>query len=301
MSPKPRIFAAALALVLTIAWSARATEPFVVVSYNLENWLTTDRYVNNKHVSSKPKPETEKAAAVGVIAAHKPAVLGVIEMGSRDDLKDLQSRLKAAGLDYPHAEWHEGLDTDRHVALLSRFPIVERHSCSVPFEINGRPEGIQRGILDVTVAPAPGERLRLIGLHLKSQRKVEEFDQEALRAKEAWFVRHYIDAILAKDPQTPLLLFGDLNTTPDTYPFKELLGAYGAPGRLTPIPLADSRGERWTHFFARADIYSRLDYFLASPALSRTIDRAASGIDDSRAWNQASDHRAIFLTVRSTK
>lgn len=296
---QPRFLAAAV--LLALALSARAAEPFTVVSYNLENWLTTDRYIDNEKVSAKPKPESEKAAAIDIIAAHRPAIVGAIEMGTRDDLKDLQTRLKAKGLDYPNVEWHEGVDSDRHVALLTRFPIVERHSCSIPFDMNGRPEGIQRGILDVTVETAPGERLRLIGLHLKSQRKVAEFDQEALRAKEAWFVRRYIDGILAKDPQAKVLVFGDLNTTPDTYSLKTLLGPAGTPGRLTPIPLADSRGERWTHFFAFADEYSRLDYFLASTALNRTIDRAASGIDDSREWNQASDHRAIFLTIRPAK
>ena len=94
---------------------------------------------------------------------------------------------------------------------------------------------------------------------------------------------------------------GDLNTTPDTYPIKTLFGPAHTPGRLTPQPLADSRGERWTHFFAYADDYSRLDYFMTSNALSPAIDRAASGIDDSPAWNKASDHRAIFLTIRPAK
>jgi endonuclease/exonuclease/phosphatase family metal-dependent hydrolase len=291
----------AAAAVLAFALSARAAESFTIVSYNLENWLTTDRYIDNAKVPAKPKPESEKAAAVGIIAAHAPAILGVIEMGTRDDLKDLQTRLKAKGLDYPNVEWHEGIDPNRHVALLTRFPIVEHHSCSIPFDLNGRPEGIQRGILDVTVEPAPGQRLRLIGLHLKSQRKVAEFEQEALRGKEAWFIRRYLDDIFAQDPKTKLILFGDLNTTPDAYPFKTLLGPAGTPSRLTPQPLTDSRGERWTHFFAFADIYSRLDYFMTSAALSPAIDRAASGIDDSREWNKASDHRAIFLTIRPTK
>lgn len=273
-------------------------EPFVVLSYNVENWLTTDRTVKNRHVASAPKPESEKDAVVGVIAAHQPAVLGIVEMGGRSDLEDLQARLKAKGLDYPNVEWHQGLDQDRHVALLSRFPIVERNSQDqVGFDLDGKPEGIQRGILDVTIEPAPGCRVRLIGLHLKSRRKVANIDEAALRAKEAWFVRQYVDAILTKDPKTRLLLYGDLNDTKEQYPIREILGPRRAPGRLTDIPVEDSRGERWTHYFKTADEYARIDFFMASPALLPQISRSKRGVDDSPQWSDASDHRAIFLTI----
>jgi hypothetical protein len=69
-------------------------------------------------------------------------VVGIIEIGGRPELDDLCARLKAAGLDYPHAEWLQGLDSDRHIALLSRFPIVARDSHHVAFAVNGQPNGI---------------------------------------------------------------------------------------------------------------------------------------------------------------
>ncbi|HVE16008.1 MAG TPA: endonuclease/exonuclease/phosphatase family protein [Chthoniobacterales bacterium] len=273
-------------------------EPIVVMSYNVENWLTTDRYIGSKHVPSAPKPESEKNAVADIIASHRPDILGVIEMGSREDLDDLRSRLKAKGLDYPNTEWHEGFDADRHVALLSRFPIVAHDSQDhIPFDLDGRPQEIQRGILDVTVEPEPGYQLRLIGLHLKSRRLTPEVDQEALRAKEAWFVRQYLDRIFAKDPATKLLLYGDLNTTKDDYPIKQILGPYRSPSRLTDVSLADMRGERWTHYYPAADDYSRIDYFMTSAALRRDVDLKASGIDSSANWNDGSDHRAIFTTI----
>ena len=281
-----------------IALRHAAAEPFVVMSYNVENWLTTDRTIGSKHVPSAPKPESEKNAVVEVIAAHKPDVLGVIEMGNRDDLDDLRARLKKKGLDYPHVEWHQGLDTDRHVALLSRFPIVARNSQDhVPFNLNGQPQEIQRGILDATIEPEPGYQVRLIGLHLKSRRMVPDVDQEALRAKEAWFVHQYIEQILTKDPNTKLLLYGDLNTTKDEYPIREILGAYRTPSRLTDLSLADDQGERWTHYYTTGDDYSRIDYLMVSPALKPDIDAKKSGVDRTPTWNEASDHRAIFTTI----
>jgi endonuclease/exonuclease/phosphatase family metal-dependent hydrolase len=273
--------------------------PFVVMSYNIANWLTTDRTIGGKRSSAAPKPETEKDAVTSIIVAHKPDVLGICEIGSRDDLEDLRSRLKARGLDYPHAAWNEGIDKERHVALLSRFPIVAHHDTQKPatFDIDGHPQAIQRGILDVTVEPQRGYSLRLIGLHLKSRRPVPDVDQEALRAKEAWFVRKHIDAILEKDPGAKLLLFGDLNTTRDDYPIKHIQNASGSPARLSDIRVEDDRGERWTHYYVAADEYSRIDYLMASPALRPDVVLKKSGIDSSPEWQTASDHRAIFATI----
>ncbi len=290
-----RVFAAAVALLLLVP-SVRA-EPFVMMFYNVQNWLTTDRSIKGQSVSSSPKPEAEKSAVITIIAAHRPAILGVCEMGTREDLEDFRRRLEAAGLHFPHVEWHEGLDTDRHLALLSRFPIVARNSQSrIVFDLGGQPEGVQRGILDVTVEPRAGYPLRLIGLHLKSRRPVPEVDQEALRAKEAWFVRKYLDDIFAQDPGTRLLLFGDLNTTKNDYAIRQIKGPCGPDG-LTDLRLEDAHGERWTHFYTLADEYSRIDYLMTSKALRPDIKLAASGIDSSSLWSDASDHRAIFATI----
>ncbi len=296
---RPRLLLGALlcAFAAHLSLPLRAAEPFTVVAYNVANWLVTDRFVDNRPVDAAPKPDDEKDAVVSIIASHKPAIVGVTEMGSRDDLEDLRRRLKAKGLDYPHVEWHEGLDPHRHVALLSQFPIVARNSKKIAFDLNGQPQGVQRGVLDVTVEPAPGYQLRLIGLHLKSRRPVPEFDEKTLRAKEAWFVRQHIDGIFKADPKTRLLVFGDLNDTKNEYPLRELMGARSSPRRLVDIPVEDSLGQRWTHYWRTADEYARIDFFLASPTLLPEIDRAKSGINDAPDWLKASDHRAIFLTI----
>src|SRR5690606_37538084 len=126
-------------------------------------------------------------------AAIRPDIVGLCEMGGEDTLADLQKRLKAAGLNYPHKEWVEGGDKERHVALLSRYPITARNSRgNVSFELNGRAERINRGILDATVQIRPDFSLRLVGVHLKSRRKVPEYDESTMRAREAWHVRRHV-------------------------------------------------------------------------------------------------------------
>ncbi len=295
---------AGVGLVLFISvWRADAAEnsdPIVVVAYNVRNWLATEGDLPDADQveQARPKSEEEKQAAVAILAALQPDVLGITEIGKPAELADLASRLKSAGIDLPHHEWVPGSDDHRHVALLSRFPFVSRDSRSdIRFELDGRPVPISRGILDVTIEPAPGYRLRLIGVHLKSKRPVPEFDQAALRAREASSLRQYVNAILTESPDANLLLWGDFNDTRNEYPVREILGQGAGGVRLTDLRLEDPRGDRWTQYWRTADVYSRFDYLVASPGLLPEILPERSGIDHSPEWFEASDHRAIFTAI----
>lgn len=294
-----RVAAILLALVAVATQPARALlpgEPFMVASYNVENWLSMERQVDGEHVAAS-KPEREKQAVVDVITAHKPDILGIVEIGQTEDLEDLRKRLKAAGLDYPYFEWTSGPDPARHIALLSKFPIVERNSVTnIPFDLDGKPQAVQRGFLDVTIEPAKDYRIRVIGVHFKSRREVPEFDQAALRGKEAEALRSHVDAILEAEPDSNVLLFGDFNDTRNEYPIRHLLGG-PTSRRLKDLSLSDSLGDRWTHFWKSADIYSRIDYLIVSPGLAREVDRDKRGIDRSENWFVGSDHRLIFATI----
>ena len=299
MSAYRLVFRAAGALVFVLFLAVTATAKDVVVaSFNLENYLRMERKVDGKMVPDAPKPEEQIAAVIETLQEIKPDILGVVEMGDEAAFADFQSRLKAAGLDYAHRERVDGADPVRHVALLSRFPIVARNSRGdVPFELNGTQQRISRGILDVTVQLADHYTLRLVGAHLKSKRQVPEFDEKAMRAKEALLIKGHLDAILKANPQEKLMLFGDLNDTKNEYPVRELVGAPSSPYHMRDLFLTDRYGYHWTHFWSAADIYSRIDYLLVSRELWPDICMDRSGINSFRRWYKASDHRAIFATV----
>lgn len=271
----------------------------VVASYNVQNYLRMERRVKGKTVPDAPKPDEEIDALVEVIREIHPDILGLSEIGDPSMLQDLCSRLNSAGLEYPDKEWVQGSDPARHLALLSRFPIVSRNSRNdVSFELNGTRLRIERGILDVTVQLPENYRLRLVGAHLKSKRETPEFDQQEMRAKEAKCLREHLNKILADNPEEKLMLFGDLNDTKNEYPVKELLGSAKDPRRMKDLFLTDPNGYCWTHFWSAADIYSRIDYMLVSLGLRPDIDMHKSGISSSRIWYKASDHRAIFSTIK---
>lgn len=270
----------------------------IVAAYNVENYLLMDRREKGRTIPSSPKPDREITALITVLSDIRPDVLGLCEIGDESMLIDLQRRLKNAGIDLPFREWVRGADEARHLALLSRFPIAARDSRDdVSFELGGKIERMPRGILDVTVTVNSSYRLRLVGAHLKSRRKVPEVDETSLRAREAAALRSHLEGILARSPATNLLLFGDLNDTKNEYPIRHLIGPSGSPAHMRDAYLRDSRGETWTHFWKIADTYSRLDYFLFNAALAPEIIWRKSGINDNPAWNEASDHRAIFVAI----
>ncbi|MFM8717681.1 MAG: endonuclease/exonuclease/phosphatase family protein [Spartobacteria bacterium] len=274
----------------------------VVAYYNLENYLPMPRVVDGKRVENAPKPESEIAALIAMLKRIRPDVLGVVEIGDQAMLADFQARLSAVGMDFPHAERVASPEGGRHIALLSRFPIVARNSRpDVAFELDGRHQRMGRGILDATVEITPDYQLRLVGVHLKSRRVVSAFDEKKFRAREALLVRAHLDAILKADSSVNLLLFGDLNDTKNESPIKDIQGIPGSRTAMRDLPLRDAQGLVWTHFWQEADVYSRIDYLLASPGLWPELNHTRSGIGGGREWRRASDHRPLYTTLRTSE
>ena len=266
----------------------------VFAGYNVENYaplLEPGR--------KKPGKTGRAAAVVGIVREISPDILGVVEMGPPRQFEEFRSRLTAAGLGYTDFEFVEAADPDRHLALASRFPIVARQSApDLAFDADGSHEKMRRGILDVTVAVTAQSRLRIVGVHLKSKLEIRE-GEELLRRHEAHLLRQHIEAILKDAPDTPLLVFGDFNGTRDEAALREIIGVRGSPGTLVPVPLEDSLGDRWTHYWDLKDVYARIDYIFLTRTLSRAVDHSRSYIYRGPLWRDASDHRPLVVTLKS--
>jgi endonuclease/exonuclease/phosphatase family metal-dependent hydrolase len=268
------------------------------VAWNLRNYLHTVSPPADKGArATAPKPEKEIAAVTQLLAAElKPDILGVCEIGGPEEVAALRDRLRAAGLDLPHTEHVDAADEVRHLALLSRFPIVQRQSHTRLSYLHDQSRlPVQRGFLDVTLQITDGFRLRCLGAHLKSRLATPEAHEHLMRRHEAHLLRRIADTILTESPDTPLLLYGDLNDTPDQPAVRAIPGQRGTPNYLTAIIPADDRGERWTHYYDEADTYARIDYLYASRALLPYVDRGRSHIPPGITWSAASDHRPVAL------
>ena len=265
----------------------------IFAGYNVENYAPLA--VPGETQSGKPAKSQEAASAVvQVVCEIGPDILGVCEMGAAPHFEEFRKRLHAAGLDYPFFELVESADPGRHLALVSRYPIVSRQSVAdVPYESGGMRQKVRRGFLDVTVEINGAFRLHIVGAHLKSRRPAPEGSPDLERRQEAHLLRQHIDEILAANPTEPLLLFGDFNDTRDQPAIHEITGTRGTAETLSELRLADSEGDRWTYYWKVDDVYSRIDYLFVNRALASRVVHAGCRVHRSPVWNQASDHRPV--------
>ena len=290
-----------LALWVCAAFLQASPQPeatrFVV--FNVRNYQVAQPDSASTGTPPRPKPDAEIAELVELVVSLRPDVLGLLEMGGRPAVDDFRNRLAEAGLDLPHAAMVSGADAGRQTALLSRFPIPGDHSPPLPrFALDARWETMQRGILDVEIELPGIGATRFVGVHLKSRRPDPEFDQAALRLREARALREHLDSLLAQSPAAKVVLWGDFNDTKNSPPLREAGGVHGEPSTLTPLPLADEQGTRWTHHWAEADVYSRIDFIFLSKNLLPYFDQSRSGVSNDPRWSKISDHRPLFLTFQ---
>jgi endonuclease/exonuclease/phosphatase family metal-dependent hydrolase len=290
-------------LAVALAWFAgssflsAAPNEIVVCHYNVRNYVEAKPAGPGQKYGTHAKPNSEIDALIEVIKEINPDILGICEMGSPARFEDFKQRLDAAGLGYTDSEYVQAADEDRHLALVSRFPIVGRQSrTDVSYDLNGRVGKVKRGFLDVTVQVTPDYQLRLVGVHLKS--KLQSMEGEALvRRYEAQELRRHLDRILTAMPQTNLLCYGDFNDSKDQPMFREVSGVRGTPTYMDDLPAMDSLGDRWTHYWSVADEYSRIDYLFVSPGLAREVVKEKSRVFRGDAWAMASDHRAVYTSI----
>lgn len=262
------------------------TEPFRFISYNVKNWLVS--------YQTKEKTKKSKTAVISLLETGNPDIIGLSEIGSVADIKEIQTALKARNLDLPFLYHTGGTDKIRHLGIISKFPIIRTTKPNL--NIEGEPYQVRRGILDVEIQIGHGT-IRFIGLHLKSKRPIPEFDQATMRHNEARVVRSHLDSIFEKHPNARIVVYGDFNDTTRAPSTRTIFGRYNSKKAIRPVNLKDSRGENWTHNWNHQDIYSRIDFVATSRSLSPKVDRENSRILDLEFWEDASDHRPLLLQI----
>ena len=272
-----------------------------VATFNVENYLDAPT-VSRPHV----KTDAAKAKIRESIRALNPDVLALEEMGTTNALLELRASLKNDGLDFPFWEHVQSYDTNIHVAVLSRLPIVARrpHTNEI-FLLDGKRFQVKRGFAEVDIQAATNFVFTLFVAHLKSHLTTAEADEAEERLGEAKVLRGILDARLAREPATRFLVTGDFNDLKDSEPVKTILG-HGKTKLFDPRPAErngdtapgeppyfEPRNVAWTYYFGKSDTYSRIDYLLFSPALKTRWLAKETFIPTVPNWGVGSDHRPI--------
>jgi endonuclease/exonuclease/phosphatase family metal-dependent hydrolase len=287
-----------VALLWLLQIAGAGAQVFRVATFNIENDLDAP---------SGNRPAKSSAARAKVqesILAIKPDVLALEEVGSTNVLLELQAGLKTAGLDLPYWDQVAGSDTNIHVSVLSRFPIVARRPhTNESFLLDGRRLRVSRGFADMDIQVNPKYKFTLIAAHLKSRLPSAIADEEEWRYEEAVVLRRVIDARLEDDPDQRLVVLGDFNDVKDSKPLRTILGR--GRTRLFDTRPAERNGDdpseksheprniTWTDYYANEDVYSRIDYILLSHGMEREWLPAETYVFSSPNWGVASDHRPV--------
>ena len=280
---------------------------FRIATFNVENYL-------DQPTESRPhvKSAGAKAKIRESIRALNPDVLALEEMGGTNALLELRASLKADGADFPFWELVGGVDTNIHVAVLSRLPIVARHPHTNDlFLLDGRRFRVSRGFAEVEIQAATNFTFTLIAAHLKSRRPTPEADEAEQRLEEAKILRGIVDDHFKSDPNARLVVLGDFNDAMDSDAVREIIGR--GKSKLTDTRPTERNGDAasvqptnsgprnvaWTYYYGATDTYSRMDYILLSPAMARDWLEKETRVLALPDWGIASDHRPILASFQT--
>jgi endonuclease/exonuclease/phosphatase family metal-dependent hydrolase len=283
---------------------SRSAETFRVATYNVQN------YLDSPSGTRPAKAEAAKAKIRESIKATHADVLALQEMGNTNALLELRDSLKRDGCDFPFWEHVSAADTNIHVAVLSKFPIVARRPhTNDSFLLFNKRHFVKRGFAEVDIQVNPRYTFTLLTAHLKSKLTVFEADEQELRDEEAVVLREKVDAILAARPNANVIVAGDLNDVRDSKPVRTIVAA-GRKNALTDTRPAEQNGDdqpnsnprypapqiTWTHYYGKEDTYRRIDYILLSKGMAREWVSGGSFILKIPNWGIGSDHRPVVVT-----
>ena len=279
-----------------------AAETFRVATYNVQN------YIEERSGTRPAKSEAAKAKVRESIRATKADVIALQEMGGTNALLELRASLKRDGCDFPFWEHISAWDTNIHVAVLSKFPILARRPhTNDSFVLLAKQYHVRRGFAEVDIQVTTNYSFTLITAHLKSRLPVYEANEAELRTEEAKILREKIDTCFATNVNVNLVVLGDFNDTPDTRSTRAVIGRKHA---LIDTRPAERNGDdqpnenprypppkiTWTHYYGKEDRYSRIDYILLSRGLAHEWRTNETFIPTVPNWGVGSDHRPIVAT-----
>jgi len=266
------------------------TDRFSVMTYNVHQYALMDR--DGGGAADDPKPQSEQDAVVALIAAERPDVIALQEMGGEIVFSRFQQALRNAGLNYPYAELLRRGRVEANLALLSRFPIVSvQHRTNDWYRIGSANVPVSRGFMDVTIQINPDYRFRLINAHLKSK-VYSPLGQTEMRRNEARLLNKAVRGILDENPDVNLLVVGDMNDDYASAALREVAGRRG--GELTDLRPIDSAGDAWTFFYGVTDTHSRFDYLFVSEGIKPEVIEERTRVVRDPLTYKASDHRPVI-------
>lgn len=257
-----------------------------VCSWNVKNYNVSNRYVKGKW-REYPKPEEEKAQLRKVVAALKPDVLLIQEMGDMAFLDELRADLAREGVVYPYCAVTK-YNSPSRLAIMSKIrPGRFMDFSSVKIEVQGENRMSPRGALGAEFESG-GVKWCAFALHLKSKQGARKRDEAFIPFRFAE-IRGIDEAVFdAVGADAAAVIAGDFNDEPSAAllrNFKKM------PFRLVES-VPEGGGRAYTYYWQKGDTHYLYDFFLATPGIQKYIIGSKIG------WHlDASDHRPVYIDL----
>lgn len=215
-------------------------------------------------------------------------------------LKDTASaaELKKLLPGYAFLQTVEGSDKESVIALISKIkPDKFEALTDIKYKIDDKEIPVSKGFAHC-VFNVNGYKFHLVAADLKDRQKHPEFNQTDMRRYEARQLRYLINDISKKDPDSNILVVGNLNDTCGMSPLKELYNRRsGIEKRLFDIRPVDPMKTTWTFWNRETDDFERIDYALANFSMISEIVREKTAVIPTDTWKKASAHRPLLISI----
>jgi len=199
---------------------------------------------------------------------------------------------------YDFMQTVESLDRGSVLAVISKIkPDKFEALTDIKYKIDEKEipvsKGFAHGVFNVN-----GYMFHLIAADLKDRRKHPEFNQTDMRRYEARQLRYLVNDISRREPDSNILIVGNLNDTCGMSPLKELYNRRSGIGkRLFDIRPVDSMKTTWTYWNRETDDFERIDYAMASFPMISEIVREKTAVIQTDNWKKASAHRPLLVSI----
>ncbi len=263
-------------------------------------------YFIEKNVKKKKSIESRNALADLIVMAN-PDILMLCEIGQKESFNDLIDRLKKRGFAVAYSKLMYANDPSRHLAVISKIipqNIIEKNNICYRIKPSSkkykRTEAypVLRGFLH-SIFKFEDYKLHIITAHLKSRLKHYRYNQNDMRRYEARQLKYYVNDLSKLEENANILIMGDMNDIYSSSPIKAIRDEKKSIEKsLYDLRPNDKKGDVWTHWWAKVDSYSRIDYAFANFALLPELNYDKSEIFYKEKMSLiASDHRPIIISL----
>lgn len=200
--------------------------------------------------------------------------------------------------EYDSLKTVEGSDKGSILTVISKIkPDKFEALTDIKYKIDEKEIPVSKGFAHC-VFNVNGYKFHLVAADLKDRIKHPEFNQTDMRRYEARQLRYLVNDISKKEPDSNILVVGNLNDTCGMSPLKELYNRRsGIEKRLFDIRPTDSMKTTWTYWNRETDDFERIDYAMASFSMISEIVRDKTTVVQTGNWKKSSNHRPLLVTV----